>query len=167
MCMHTCMCTGVRDIHVRVCVHVCTCMSAWECTYVCSCLCAYTYICVKCKVEGLHVHMLRHFSHVWLFATWWTVAYQAPLSMELSRQEYWSELPFLSPGDLPYPGIGAGSPVLQADSLLSPGKSLNTTEGRKRQPLSISDKSTELIYWQAMESYTWMFSFLQNQQVTS
>ena len=42
---------------------------------------------------------------VWLFATPWTVAYQAPLSMEFSRQEYWSGLPFPSPGDLPNPGI--------------------------------------------------------------
>ena len=39
--------------------------------------------------------------------------------MEISRQEYWSVLPFSSPGDLPDPGIEAGSPALQADSLLS------------------------------------------------
>ena len=58
-------------------------------------------------------------------ATPWTVACQAPLSMEFSRQEYWSGLPFPSPGDLPDPGIVPGSPALQADSLLSepPGKS--------------------------------------------
>ena len=48
-----------------------------------------------------------------------TVAHQAPLSMEFSRQEYWSELPFSSPGDLPHPGIGPGSLVLEADSLQS------------------------------------------------
>ena len=47
----------------------------------------------------------------------WTVAHQAPLSMEFSRQEYWSGLPFPSPGDLSNPGIKAGSPALQADSL--------------------------------------------------
>ena len=48
----------------------------------------------------------------------------APLSLELSRQEYWSGLPFPSPGDLPDPGIEPGSPTLQADSFLSkpPGK---------------------------------------------
>ena len=45
------------------------------------------------------------FSHVQLFATLWTVAHQAPLSMGFSRQEYWSELPFPSPGDLSNPGI--------------------------------------------------------------
>ena len=44
-------------------------------------------------------------SHVWFFVTPWTVAHQAPLSMEYSRQEYWSGLPFPSPGDLPHPGI--------------------------------------------------------------
>ena len=49
----------------------------------------------------------------------WTVAHQAPLSMGFSRQKYWSELPFPSPGDLPDPGIESRSPALQADSLLS------------------------------------------------
>ena len=47
------------------------------------------------------------------------IAHQAPLSMGFSRQEYWSGLPFPSPGDLPNPGIKPGSPALQADSLLS------------------------------------------------
>ena len=61
--------------------------------------------------------MLSHFSRVWLFMTPWTVALQAPLSMEFSRQEYWSGLPFPSPEDLPNPGIESMSPVLQADSL--------------------------------------------------
>ena len=52
------------------------------------------------------------------FATPWTVARQAPLSVEFSRQEYWSGLPFPSPGDLPDPGIKPASPALQVDSLL-------------------------------------------------
>ena len=47
----------------------------------------------------------------------WAVACQAPLSMGFSRQEYWSGLPFPSPGDLPDPGIKPGSPALQADDL--------------------------------------------------
>ena len=51
------------------------------------------------------VHMLSHFSHIQLFATPWTVAHQAPLSMGISGQEYWSDLPFSSPGDLLNPGI--------------------------------------------------------------
>ena len=48
----------------------------------------------------------------------WTVDRQTPLSMEFSRQEYWSLQPFPSPGGLPDPGIKPGSPILQADSLL-------------------------------------------------
>ena len=65
-------------------------------------------------------------SRVQLFATPWTVAHQAPQSMEFSRQEYWSGFPFPSPGDLPNPGIEPGSPALQADALLSepPGKQI-------------------------------------------
>ena len=55
-------------------------------------------------------------SHVRLFVTPWSVAQQAPLSMEFSRQEYRSGLPFPSPGDLPNPGIESRSPTLQADS---------------------------------------------------
>ena len=51
-------------------------------------------------------------SHVQLFATPWIVAYQAPPSMGFFRQEYWSGLPFPSPGDLPNPGIKPGSPAL-------------------------------------------------------
>ena len=56
-------------------------------------------------------------SQVRLFATPWTVACQAPLSLGFSRQEYWSGLPFPSPGDLPDPGIKLRSPALQVDSL--------------------------------------------------
>ena len=44
-------------------------------------------------------------SHVWLFATLWTAAHQAPLSMGFSRQQYWSGLPYPPPGNLPNPGI--------------------------------------------------------------
>ena len=67
---------------------------------------------------------MKLLSRVRLFATPWTVARQAPLSMGFSRQEYWSGLPFPSPGDLPNPGIEPGSPALQADALSSepPGK---------------------------------------------
>ena len=58
-------------------------------------------------------------SHFLLFVTPWTVAHQAPPSMEFSRQEYWSGVPFPSAGDLPNPGIEPGSPTLWADTLLS------------------------------------------------
>ena len=66
---------------------------------------------VKVKVKSL--------SHVRLFATPWTVAYQASTSMGFSRQEYWNGLPFPSPEDLPDPGIEPGSPALEADALTS------------------------------------------------
>ena len=62
---------------------------------------------------------VKSLSRVQLFATPWTVAYQAPPSMGFSWQEYWSGLPFPSPGDLPDPGIEPGSPALQADALPS------------------------------------------------
>ena len=69
---------------------------------------------------------MKSLSHVRLFATPWNVAYQAPLSMGFSRQEYWSGLPFPSPGDLPNPGIEPRSPSVWADALTSepPGKPL-------------------------------------------
>ena len=63
--------------------------------------------------------LFSHFSRVWLFVTPWTVAHQALLSVRLPRQEHWSELPFLSPGNLPNPGIKPASPTLQTDSLLT------------------------------------------------
>jgi len=62
---------------------------------------------------------MKSLSFVQLFETPRTVAYQAPPSMGFSRQEYWSGLPFPSPGDLPDPGIELRSPALQADSLTS------------------------------------------------
>ena len=67
---------------------------------------------------------VKLFSCVQLFATPLTVAHQAPPSMGFSRQEYWSRLPFPSPGDLPDPGIEPWSPAFQADALTSepPGK---------------------------------------------
>ena len=60
--------------------------------------------------------------------TQWTVACQAPLSMELSRQEYWSGEPFPSPGNLPNPGMESGSSALQVNSLLPepPGQPWDT-----------------------------------------
>ena len=64
--------------------------------------------------------MLSHFSRVQLFETLWTVAYQAPLSIEFSRQENCSGLPWFPPGDLSHPGVKPTSsvtPAFQADSL--------------------------------------------------
>ena len=76
-------------------------------------------------VEPLHdmcCAVLSHFSYVQLFATLWAVSHQAAMSMGFSRQEYWSGLPFLPPGDLPEPGNKPVSPaasVLKVDSLPS------------------------------------------------
>ena len=66
-------------------------------------------VCVPCR-----------FSNVQFFATLWTVAHQAPLSMGFSRQEYWDGWPCLPPGDLPDPGIeltSLVSPILQENSI--------------------------------------------------
>ena len=79
------------------------------------------------NIHTLPACTLCHLGHVRLLVTLWTVALQAPLSMGFSRQEYWSELPCPTPGDLPNPEIEPASlttPALQADSLPSepPGK---------------------------------------------
>ena len=67
---------------------------------------------------------VKSLSRVWLFVIPWTVVYQVSLSMGFSRQEYWSGVPFPSPGDLPDPGIEPRSPALQAEALPTepPGK---------------------------------------------
>ena len=95
------------------------------------------YICPK----PIEVKLL---SHVRIFATPWTVVYQAPPSMGFSRQGYWSGLPFPSPEDLPDPGMKPRSPALQAETLPSepPGKysSLHHiySEGRYNQEFWMS-----------------------------
>ena len=77
--------------------------------------------------------VLSHFSCVWLFATLWTVAHQASLSMGFSRQEYWNGFPFPSPGDLPNSGIkpkSSSSPALQVDSLWLSHRGSSTYYGK-------------------------------------
>ena len=64
-----------------------------------------------CLISTLKVKV-KSLSHVGLFATPWTIAYQASQSMGFSRQEYWSGMPFPSPGALPKPGIELASPTL-------------------------------------------------------
>ena len=71
----------------------------WQiCVCVCVCVCVCT----------------QSLSHIWVFATPWTVASQAPLSMGFSRQKYWSRLPFPPPGDLPNPEVKPRSPASPA-----------------------------------------------------
>ena len=82
-----------------------------SCLWVCSSVLITSLCCWDTEVKWSLL------SCVHLFATLWTIAYQAPLSMGFSRQECWSGLPFTSPGDLPEPGIEPGSPELQADTL--------------------------------------------------
>ena len=75
---------------------------------------------VELKIKLFHLKVkVKSLSRVQLFVTVWTVAHQAPQSMGFSRQEYWSGLPFPSPGDLPGPGIKPRPPSLQADALTS------------------------------------------------
>ena len=95
----------------------------------------------------LYLHefkLVKSLSRVQHFATLWIVAHQAPPSMEFSRQEYWSGLPFPSPGDLLNPGIEPGSPALWADTLLSepPGNpSLGMPNFRSSFHLFLSTKN--------------------------
>ena len=93
-------------------------------------------------VEREFIYRCELLSCVQLFATPWTVAHQAPLSMEVSRQKHWSRQPFPSPGDLPDPGIEPWFPALQADSLPSepPGKHefvYTTQENRPRSSFHV------------------------------
>ena len=78
---------------------------------------------------------VKSFSHVWLFAAPWTVAYHASPSMGFSRQEYWSGLPFPSSRDLPDQRIKPRSPALEADALTSepPGKPVRKRKGVIKQ----------------------------------
>ena len=68
-------------------------------------------------LQGVGEEKGKSLSHFRLFVTPWMVARQAPLSMEFSRQEYWSGLPYLSLANPPNPGIKSRSPTLRADSL--------------------------------------------------
>ena len=84
---------------------------------------------------------MKLLSRVLLLATPWTVAYKALLSMEFSRQEYWSGLPFPSPGALPDPEIEPRSPTLQADAL--PSEARSKSSPASPQADSITQKSAK------------------------
>ena len=100
----------------------------------------------------------------------WTVAHQAPLSMEFSRQEYWSGLPFPSLGDLPDPGMEPRSPALQADSLLSkPPGTPHVNQNDSQHPAAVPrlcQIRTPLHYLTGFASYDsppWLFHLQQDQ----
>ena len=79
--------------------------------YMCVCVCVCVCVCARKRMSMLSV--------VSNFATPWTITHHASLSVDFSRQEYWSGLPFPPPGDLPDPGMEPATPVsyvLQADS---------------------------------------------------
>ena len=93
---------------------------------VCVCVC----VCVHARMRASVCACTRTLSHVQLFVTPWTVAHQARLSMEVSRQESWSGLPFPPPGHLPDPGmepVPLASPTLAGRFIttLPPGKHHN------------------------------------------
>ena len=100
-------------------VGVCVCVGVWVCVWVCVGVC-----------------VLVAQSRPTLCNPMDCVARQAPLSIELSRQEYWSGLPFPSPGDLPDPRIRPGSPTLLPDSLPSelPEKTTSDTTSLAQEP---------------------------------
>ena len=98
------------------------------------------------------------FSHVRLFATPWTVAHQAPLSMGFSRQGYWSGLPCPSPGNLPNPAIEPKSPAFQANSLPSEPPGNRTGAG-----VSFTERRYRGRLWFRLEKAC--VSFLDNIQV--
>ena len=80
---------------------------------------SFTSWATKFFISALYILCTQLLSCVWLFATPWTVAHQAPLFMGFSRQEYWSGLLCPPPGDLPNPGIESRSPPLHTDPLSS------------------------------------------------
>ena len=105
---------------------------------------------------GPYLHMCMRtqlLSRVWLLTTSWPVAHQAPLSLGFPRQEYWSGLPFPSPGDLPTPGIepaSLASPVLAGRLFTSAplGNPLAPWPGINPEPLALEGG---LNYWTARE----------------
>ena len=98
---------------------------------------------------------VKSLSRVRFFATPWTVAYQAPLSMGFSRQEYWSGLPFPSPGDLPDPGIKPGSPTLEADALISepPAKPIWVSGNATKHDLYLREMLVPGFHWGALQKH--------------
>ena len=88
---------------------------------------------------------MKLLSRFQLFVTPWTVAYQAPQSMEFSKQEYWSGLPFPSPGDFPNPGIEPGPPALQAAAL--PSEPAGKPQDGAEEPPNIKKALFGLSLW--------------------
>ena len=116
-----------------------------------------------CQLEKEKVKV-KSLSHVWFYTALWTVAYQASPSMGFSRQEYWSGLPFPSPGDLPNPQIKLGPPTLEADAPGKPKRGVHIRSGylpytgieSKSPALRVVVSSQQAINstrWQGWDSY--------------
>ena len=104
--------------------------------------------------------VLSHFSRIQFFVTLWTVAYQSPLSMGFSRQEYWSGLPCFPPGDLPDPGIEPAylkSPALQ--DMLHKNKGVNQEWGRHGNQKKRKTKRSLILKEEKPDMYTLYVSF--------
>ena len=91
-------------------------------------------------IQYMYTYMLNHFSHVQLFETIWVVAHQAPMSMEFSRQEYWSGLPLPTREDLPDPVIEPMSPALAGGCFTT-----DAWEVHKGSSFSISVKTLAIV----------------------
>ena len=96
----------------------------------------------------------------------WTVAYQAPPSMGFSRQEYWSGLPFPSPGDLPNPGIEPGSPALETDALPSepPGKPTENLKDTTRKPAELINEICKVAGYKINIKKSLVFLYTSNEK---
>ena len=92
---------------------------------------------------------MKSLSRVRLFAAPWTVAHQAPLSVGFSRQEYWSGLPFLSPGNLPDPGMEPMSPALAGWFFTTepPGNPYNAAHVYYYEDKFLQRHLTDYLYW--------------------
>ena len=96
---------------------------------------------------------VKSLSHVPVFATTWTVAYQAPLSMGFSRQEYWSGLPFLLLGTIPNPGTEPGSPVMWLLPSEPPRKSKKVLESTEQLSTLREEMITFTCPWKTQSQF--------------
>ena len=100
---------------------------------------------------------MRVLNHVQLFETPWTVAFQAPLSVEFSRQEYWSGLPFPPPGDLYHPGIKPASPASPAlaSPLAPPGKPISIQKASYKLGIMVAFREKKKKNWENKDNLGW------------
>ena len=98
---------------------------------------------IKINDKVLKVVFMCVLSHVWLFVTSWTIVHQASLSMRFPRQEYWSELPFPPPGDLPYPRIQLFPMSCIGSRVLCTSATWEVLESSKTKSTHIQDENNK------------------------